>query len=107
MDSETIIYNALSAYNATKTLGDNAKAPFVVFAIDKEISRTRDRDYQERIELVVDIVTTTASAGEVIASGIISNLKETTLTVSRYGVQDSVIEEEFVKTLDFTLVNTL
>ena len=106
-DSDITIYNALKAYNATKTLADDALTPYVVFSIDKETSRSRDRAYKEQIELVIDIVTDTASEGDTIAAGITANLEATDLIVSRYGSQNSVIEEKFLKTIDFTLVNII
>ncbi len=107
VDSDIVIYNALKAYNATKTLADDAATPYVVFAIDKETSRARDRVYKEQIELVIDIVTDTATEGDAIEAGILANLGTTDLIISRYGSQDSVIEEKFLKTIDFTLVNII
>lgn len=107
INSDITIYNALKAYNATKTLADDALTPYVVFAIDKETSRSRDRAYKEQIELVIDIVTDTAGEGDTIAAGITANLGATDLIISRYGSQNSVIEEKFLKTIDFTLVNII
>ena len=107
MTTDTIIYNALAPFNATKTLGDNSQTPYIVFATTAETTKNRDRAYLETTELIVTIVADSYSEVDSIGLQVIAAIEGSGLFVSRYGTEDSVIEEKFVKDIDFTLIKTL
>lgn len=103
---DAAIYSALEEFNATNTLGDNAQTPYVVFSILKDNFYTRDAIvYRQDVQLTIDVVTDTYDEGDTIAAQVASKIQSLGVSISRYGTEDSVIEEKYIKTLDYTLIN--